>query len=367
MVRASNSLTASLSRGRGIMISQGNLAVLPDRTGGRVIKNTNTPEARVPDILAESGSYYLLGFEPATPRDGKPHRIQVKVNRRGVSVTTRRGYVAATTVPAIASAEERAQEEIEGIVARRKGVTLSASAAALLTPRTKEPILAVTIAARHDAGASESRPERVHVVTSVRKMTGDAVRTLTQTLDVTPAEGQESAPGYEVVQRLPIAPGRYEVRVGLEDESRRQSGSVYTFVDVPELKKTHLFLSDVVVEADASAATLAAAGLDDVLPFVPTAQREFLRSAVLSTFLQIHQGTNPPEPVSVTARVVDAGDRLRFEQQGTLDAGSFRSTGIADCAVEVPLSDFQSGEYLLTIQARAGTAIAKRLVRFAVK
>jgi VWFA-related protein len=46
---------------------QGNLQVLPDRTGGRAVLNTNGPDLAVPDIFRESDSYYLIGFRPADP------------------------------------------------------------------------------------------------------------------------------------------------------------------------------------------------------------------------------------------------------------------------------------------------------------
>jgi hypothetical protein len=44
---------------------QGNLEVLPERTGGRTVVNTNGPDLSVPEIFHESDSYYLIGFRPA--------------------------------------------------------------------------------------------------------------------------------------------------------------------------------------------------------------------------------------------------------------------------------------------------------------
>lgn len=72
---------------------QGNLAVLPDRTGGRFVVQTNDPHLLAGDILNESSSYYVLGFQPAGPPDGKSHQVRVRVNRRDVDVHARRGYI----------------------------------------------------------------------------------------------------------------------------------------------------------------------------------------------------------------------------------------------------------------------------------
>jgi hypothetical protein len=69
------------------------LAVLPKRTGGRVVTSTNGPETFAADLLAESRTYYLLGFQPAEPKaDGKPHRIEVKVARPDAQVIARKSY-----------------------------------------------------------------------------------------------------------------------------------------------------------------------------------------------------------------------------------------------------------------------------------
>ena len=77
---------------------QGNLEVLPDRTGGRAVMNTNGPDTAVPDIFRESDSYYLIGFRPADPgANGKFHRITVKTTRRGLDVRARSGYTAAVS------------------------------------------------------------------------------------------------------------------------------------------------------------------------------------------------------------------------------------------------------------------------------
>ena len=72
---------------------QGEIAVLPARTGGRTIVNTGEPDRFMSAIFHESDSYYLLGFEPTVPGPlARFHKIEVKVNRRGLKVQTRHGY-----------------------------------------------------------------------------------------------------------------------------------------------------------------------------------------------------------------------------------------------------------------------------------
>jgi VWFA-related protein len=63
-------------------------------TGGFVVRNTNDFSRAVARIVDDSSNYYVLGYRPTTPQDGKFHRITVKVKRSGMAVRARRGYVA---------------------------------------------------------------------------------------------------------------------------------------------------------------------------------------------------------------------------------------------------------------------------------
>jgi VWFA-related protein len=70
---------------------------LYNETGGRAVINTNSPSGRLDGIIADASAYYLLGYTPLRAfADGKFHRIDVKVKRRGLRVTARRGYWAPT-------------------------------------------------------------------------------------------------------------------------------------------------------------------------------------------------------------------------------------------------------------------------------
>ena len=75
------------------MVRHGNLSVLPSRTGGRTVLNTNTPYQAVPAIFDENSFYYVLAFEPAAKPDGKRHDIRVRVDQKDVQVSTRRHFI----------------------------------------------------------------------------------------------------------------------------------------------------------------------------------------------------------------------------------------------------------------------------------
>ena len=78
-------------------------------TGGRAIVSTNDPERHLRSVMSDASAYYLVGYTPTRKtNDGKFHEIKVKVNRRGLKVTARRGYWAASEKELTAAAEAAA-------------------------------------------------------------------------------------------------------------------------------------------------------------------------------------------------------------------------------------------------------------------
>ena len=78
-------------------------------TGGRAIVSTNDPERHLRTVMSDASFYYLIGYQPTRrTNDGKFHEIKVRVKRRGVNVTARRGYWAASEKELTAAAEAAA-------------------------------------------------------------------------------------------------------------------------------------------------------------------------------------------------------------------------------------------------------------------
>jgi len=78
-------------------------------TGGRAIVNTNNPTEQLAGVMADASAYYLIGYTPTRKtNDGKFHEIKVRVKRRGLKVTARNGYWAASEKELTAAAEAAA-------------------------------------------------------------------------------------------------------------------------------------------------------------------------------------------------------------------------------------------------------------------
>jgi VWFA-related protein len=353
----------------GQMDRRDDLTALADTTGGRTVLNTNAPEALIPAIIEESGSYYLVAFAPADPGGkGKFHKIEVKVNRPGVSVRTRGGYYSGESRArggSPASNSDGAANALEGVLPRTD-VPLGVAVAPFALPGKDDSAIAVVLSVepRGDSRASAGKIP-VRVLAAAFDRSGRSVHSEEQTIAIAPRIAAGGVP-YEVLSRLTVKPGRYEVRVALEDGDRR--GSVYTFVDVPEFTRQPLSLSGIAVAASPARAAAPPDAFAGLLPIVPTAQRQFGKSDTATAFVRVYQRRKDAGgPVNVTARVIDASDRPVFEDAATLPAERFSSDRAADYRLQLPVERLAAGEYLLTIDAKQGEHAARRGLRFTIK
>lgn len=76
----------NVTRGPGIT---GSMHGFARETGGEAFANINVFDAAVDQVWQESGTYYLLGYEPAR-RDNKRHTIEVRIRKPDMSARARR-------------------------------------------------------------------------------------------------------------------------------------------------------------------------------------------------------------------------------------------------------------------------------------
>ena len=343
------------------------LEVLADLTGGRAVINTNAPEAHVPEVFAESHSYYLLGFPSGDPApNGRFHKIEVKVNRPGVSVHTRAGYYAGETRPAglkpiVVSPD--ASAAIDGVLPRTD-VPLRVNAAPFALPGKPESAVAIVLNVQQRL-TGQSGP--VKVLAAAFDRNGRSVASEEQTVAVASHSRAGGDTSYEVLSRLVLAPGRYEIRVGLDAGPGRRA-SVYTYVDVPDFARQPLSLSGIVLGVLPAVGSAPADAFRDITPVIPTARREMAATDRATAFLRVYQDAKAPLlPATVTARITDTADHIVFDEVTELAADRFTGNHGADYRLDLPVGRLASGEYLLTIEAAQGERLARRGLRFTVR
>jgi VWFA-related protein len=354
----------------GVQERQADLRVLADLTGGRTIMDTETPEAAMPALFAETGSYYLLAFMPADPRpNGKLHSIQVKVNHPGVTVRTRSGYYAGDTRregrSGLTVSAETA-DALQGVLPRRD-VPLGLAVAPFATG-TAQAGLAIVLAVRQPAtgnGSGQTVPLKVVVAAFDRN--GRAVQTDRQTLGITQRSDPNGELPFEVLSRLSLKPGRYEVRAAV-DAGSNQRGSVFAFADVPDFARDSLSMSGLVLAVTPPMLVSSSRAFADLLPLVPTAKRAFARSDRVTAFVRVNESAGrAAQPVTIMLTVKDANDRAVVTATTSLAAEAFVESRGADYRFELPLDRLIAGEHLLTIEAARGSQTVRRAARFSVQ
>jgi VWFA-related protein len=100
-----------------------------DETGGRAIHNTNDHAEHLDEVIEDASAYYLVGYAPSREMaDGKFHKIDVEVKRRGARVVARRGYYAPRseelTVPPVTPVATEVMDALTNLVEPKLGRTV---------------------------------------------------------------------------------------------------------------------------------------------------------------------------------------------------------------------------------------------------
>lgn len=347
--------------------------MLPDLTGGRVVLNTNAPEADIPGIFAESDAYYVVAFEADTREHGqRPRSIEVKVNRSGVKVTAQRRYVAQPAAPA---------ERVPGPPASDTRASLDSALSALL-PNARMPLAMsahafagsapgeAIVGINVDAGAFVTLrdvPVPLEIEAVAIGQAGRVVASARQTSTVTISRVASTDRAEANVQtQLQVPPGDYEIRVAVSDPTRGAAGSVFSQVTVPVFGEVPLSLSDVTLETEMVGGD--AAGMRSRARSVTT-RRVFGRDDRVTAMLEVYQGTARTDavlPVALRARVLDASGAAVRDHTLRLAAQQFVNRRAA-CRITVDVEHLPPGEYLLSLEAASGETNAGRTVRLVVR
>jgi VWFA-related protein len=360
---------------RNVRALQDFMRVLAEQTGGRAVINTDATDAAIDQILEEDRVYYLVGYESTRGApDGRFRKVEITVNRPGVSVRSRSGYWAPT----------------EGEVVDRRftgGPSAADSALSGLNHVQGVPLRVVATPIARVSGAGAARGVEVASVLSVRfpPLRAPVDDTLTITRNVYDADGRPGPPTrviekvqlepgggeqarHDRVERLTLEPGRYQIRYHVQSALLDASGTVFVDVDVPDLPRSTLALSGLLVAGSAGSGGTRTGDLGDLVPIVPTSSREFTTSEVVTAFLRVYRSGGDAAPVAVTAEVFDAADGLHFERAETVEPGMIGPDGSAPLRFDIPLTTLTPGPHLLSVTARLpGGRTARRDLVFRVR
>jgi VWFA-related protein len=394
-------------------LQQDYLVAAAVNTGGRPIININEFGPEIGEIFEENKSYYLIAFEPSnTALDGKLRKLEVKVDRKDVEVRTRSGYWAPEPEKPNKKLDKMTPEAIALAKAMsgmlpNAGMPMRASAAAWAVPGQRQATVTVVLGVKQPIpeAASKGRiTETTELLTSAFTPEGDPRGAQRHTAKVTLRAGANGEAAYEVLAKIDLPAGRYQLRLAAHNSTAGKDGSVFVDVVVPDYSNIPFSASPVVLSASPGRVSAPAGLFAKLLPVVPTAEREFTIADKVTAFLRLYQsGQKPVERVQVTMRIRDATDRVVANNAQVVAVDQFTSaaqqvadaapppgsrppnsllTGTsgqsgdkfanlalrtADVKYPIPFQQLAPGPHLLTIEAILGTTTIRRDLRFEVK
>lgn len=368
-----------------LRLSQDSLRVLAEETGGFATLNANDFERAFPRIVEENSTYYVLGYNPSnSKRDGRYRRIDVRVNRPGVEVRARKGYVAprgkapaSRVVEVKAGTSAKARQALESPI-QVSALRMAATASPFRGPgETAAVSLVVQLDLRNFAftekdGKLANTLEVSYVVVDPKGKVRTGNRE-TVTMGLKPETFKRAMElGFRVQSRFEVPPGRYQLRLAAT-ETGGQTGSVILDLSVPDFTAEPLSMSGLVVSSAFGGAVPTVGEvpeIKDVLPGPPTTARYFARQDELAVLAEVYDNrASQPHSVDIVTSLLDETGRVAYsqaEQRKSSELGGGR--GGYGYLGRIPLKDLAPGQYVLRVEARStlkegGTASRETLIR----
>jgi len=346
------------------------LRALADNTDGRAIINRNDLGKGMKQIMLDSSGYYLIGYNSSqAPTDGRFHKIDVEVTRRGVDVRARKGYWAYTAEDAArASAPPRPEAP----------PAVNAALATLAEPPRGRPARFWIGTSRAESGKSkvtfawepippapgERRPgdEAAAYVTLTalapdgRPIFRGRVPDQSAAPAATPAASATTAPAGPASGSFEAAPGRLQLRIMVQTAGGQVMDSSLQEVTVPDYSTVQVAMGTPRVfrartprESQGIAANAAAA---------PTADRAFQRTERM--LVKVDSYGPGGETPKVTARLLNRlGSAMSDVPVLTSPSG--------EPYFELQLASIALGEYVLELKATAASGTAQEMIAFRVR
>jgi len=233
--------------------SQDALSTLAEDTGGKAFFQQNDFASVFDKVLADTSAYYTIGFTSTNPaQDGRFRRVRVRVNRPDVKLEYRVGYYAPRDF-AHSGKEDREQQLIEQMVSDLSVTDLPVYAASAYFRqkggRYFVPIWLVVPASRVQfAKAGDKEKATIDIFGVLRDEMNRPIGRVRDTinLSVGATEGvQQKSVQYQTNFELP--PGSYILKMVVRENQTGTLGAFETRVNVPDLDKSPVKISSVVV------------------------------------------------------------------------------------------------------------------------
>lgn len=226
---------------------------------GSIFQVVGTADRAFERLASEISAYYLLSVEESpSDRDGRNHRIDVSVQRRGITLRSRQAFVLDPT-GGPKKPDESLVESLRSPLAVA-GVPLRLTTFIYQDPKANGKVRVVMAADVGQAGTPAAQYTMGFIVVDDQ---GKVVASRSEKLKLEPLEGRTNA-SLSYLDAVTVDPGVYEVRLAAVDAEGRH-GSVIRDVNAWKMAGEEFTYADLVVN---HAATASAGLRPDVEPHV---------------------------------------------------------------------------------------------------
>ena len=241
--------------------NQDALSAIASDTGGRALRSMNFFDQWVSTVLDETSNYYVVAWRPENEEERLPKFKNVKITVVGqpeLTVRAPKGYVTgpqpatATTTAAAANAKPKTPDaELRDALSDfypAGGLPTLLSLTYLNTPTNGLVVTSsIEIAGRGVTYSdNDKQPAMIKVAGVVLNDKGKIASSFKNQLNIDPPKsGGSDSIFYN--HHTPLAPGIYQFRVAARDEKSGHVGSVIQWIVIPDLTKSQLTLSSVLL------------------------------------------------------------------------------------------------------------------------
>jgi VWFA-related protein len=357
---------------------QNGMNALARDTGGEPIRNSNDLSAGMRRALDENSYYYALGYYPASEEEpNKFRRLTIRVkNHPEYKVRAQQGYLPATLAKVKAEEAKTPAERIrQAIIAPLAIADIGVFATADFI-ETEADEAQVTLQIYIEGSKLQYKVEQdrhrfaLEMATFVFDASGNQVGGNQTTISSNlMADGYQRGQkeGYRYTTRLPLKPGVYQVRVGVREPETERLGTASAWVEVPDLKRKKLNLSNLLL-TDAQNDDLGSQlGKENMALQGGTRQgiRVFRQNQMLGYYLRVY---NPGKTEVMYQNEITSGEKIIAQGDWKPVPAPTNNTKGIELGRMFPLTDITPGLYELRVRVREGTSkkMIERTISFEV-
>src|SRR5437867_10469416 len=239
----------------GNAASQETLATLSSDTGGKAFFDSNDFGAVFSQVQKDSSAYYVLGFTSNNPlKDGRFRRLKVHVNRPDLKLDFRSGYYTGRDFEHLNRTDREQQLEDElGAQLPRVDVPLYAGTAFFRKDDSHYYLaVALVIPGSQIPFVTEKEKDNATIDIIGEALEGGKLRVgqLRDTVKLAVQSTQQvRRKNVQYNTGFVLAPGSYHLKFIVRENQSGRMGSFETDVQIPDLRKTPLKMSSVVLSS----------------------------------------------------------------------------------------------------------------------